>query len=249
MKNNFYVAKCINPLKEDKCLYPSALVLVNSNIIVINNIEYVHVAKYEPDGYCISLNLGLRRKDRFEKVEYDLSSIKEEDLVQISNSDLDICQYHMINERMKDIKENFFEPEKSLSEMSTEELRAYITIFSEYGYNSYCEPLIPFKMSYERQKEIIIMLNTEFNKRIPNKVLAFYNKLDNIHNEKWCGDERYKLLSFTCGLSTEKCILNTAIKLSQLDFSNIENVVSVIDYGKFLPYKGDILNVDDILLK
>lgn len=82
-------------------------------------------------------------------------------------------------------------PEKEIHEMTNEEIRNYVTFFTECSYHMTMNP-------YELKKQIIDQLNDAWNERVGADFTRIYNFLDEKKNkgEKWNGDERYKMFSY-----------------------------------------------------
>lgn len=101
-----------------------------------------------------------------------------------------------IMDRFQKFGEDFWKPEKKLSEMSLDELRSYVTMFNELG----CSDSMPIKVeiSYEEKSKVRDNLNKEFDKRVGKDFLSLYNLYDeHLHkSEKWLGEIRYKLFSY-----------------------------------------------------
>ena len=105
----------------------------------------------------------------------------------------DIKKYIM--DRFQKFGEDFWKPEKKLSEMSLDELRSYVTMFNELGYTSFP---VQVEIPYEEKAKIRDNLNREFDKRVGKDFLSLYNLYDStLHKpEKWTGEIRYALLSY-----------------------------------------------------
>ena len=101
-----------------------------------------------------------------------------------------------IMDRFQKLGEDFWKPEKKLSEMSLDELRSYVTMFNELDYSDSMP--IKVEISYEEKSKVRDNLNKEFDKRVGKDFLSLYNLYDkHLHKpEKWTGEIRYKLFSY-----------------------------------------------------
>lgn len=101
-----------------------------------------------------------------------------------------------IMDRFQKFGEDFWKPEKKLSEMSLDELRSYVTMFNQLHYSS--STPVKVKISYEEELKVRDDLNKEFDKRVGKDFLSLYNLYDkHLHEpEKWTGEIRYKFFSY-----------------------------------------------------
>lgn len=101
-----------------------------------------------------------------------------------------------IMDRFQKFGEDFWKPEKKLSEMSLDELRSYVTMFNQLHYSSGMP--VKVKISYEEELKVRDDLNKEFDKRVGKDFLSLYNLYDkHLHEpEKWTGEIRYKFFSY-----------------------------------------------------
>ena len=101
-----------------------------------------------------------------------------------------------IMDRFQKFGEDFWKPEKKLSELSLDELRSYVTMFNELDYSSSMP--IEVEISYEEKSKVRDNLNKEFDKRVGKDFLSLYNLYDkHLHEpEKWTGEIRYKFFSY-----------------------------------------------------
>ena len=127
--------------------------------------------------------------------------------------DFNVKKY--VLKRYKAYEKDFCKPEKPFAEMSLDELRSYVTMFTKLRYSSYIP--VEVTLSYGEEREIKESLNKEFDRRVGEDFLKLYNLYDNKLNkpEKWTGEIRYALLSYNMsGHSyTEMSNFYTAYKL------------------------------------
>lgn len=102
-----------------------------------------------------------------------------------------------IMDRFDRFGQDFWKPEKKFSEMTLDDLRAYVTMFNELDYLS----SMPIKVetpNYDEKSKVIDELNKEFDKRVGKDFLTLYNLYDEHINrpEKWLGDIKYRLFSY-----------------------------------------------------
>lgn len=161
----------------------------------------------------------------------------------------DFVEERIKNDRIRKygLTEKCLHPEKDFKNMTVKELRNYVTFFCMIGYNEYLYKLI----DYKTKEKIIENMNEEFNRRVGEEFVLYYNKIDKIkNNEKWNGEERYELLTYTNRKGyMEMSIVKAVKEIIELDKTKTENIIRIIDLSKNLPfwdfgYEKDSRNLD-----
>jgi len=132
-------------------------------------------------------------------------------------------------------------PEKSFNEMTVQELREYVTFISRIGYWNALYKLLDYHEVGRIKKD----LNDEFDRRCGEDFVELYNFLDKKHNtEKWCGEERYKLLCLTNdkGYTEMQCakgvIVLKQIRSELSTYNFLDLIEALTNATKNLPYWG-----------
>lgn len=161
----------------------------------------------------------------------------------------DFVEERIKNDRIRKygLTEKCLLPEKDFKNMTVKELRNYVTFFCMIGYNEYLYKLI----DYKTKEKIIENMNEEFNRRVGEEFVLYYNKIDKIkNNEKWNGEKRYELLTYTNRKGyMEMSIVKAVKEIIELDKTKTENIIRIIDLSKNLPfwdfgYEKDSRNLD-----
>lgn len=132
----------------------------------------------------------------------------------------------ILNERIKKYGlENCLDPEKSLQEMTAEELQDFASAVNDADYNRDVSSTISYRdekelvdvlnNKYSRRSALLENLNNEFSRRLSEKgLLEIFNWLGEQYNgEKWYEDIRYAILCRTERPYTETTILLRALKI------------------------------------
>jgi hypothetical protein len=121
------------------------------------------------------------------------------------------------------LNKEIFYPEVPLNNMSIDQLRWYVTFIANYEFDHIFSNII----KYEEKKKLINDLNEEFNRRF-SYIFPIYEIMDKRYcKEKWNGEERYKILSYTFKGHDEMRAFRHTVKV----YNKLKNLNIPIEFG------------------